>query len=106
MPVERDRNGLTPFIWRNMAILRRRHACEQQSISREGKIADAMTRFSASMKFVSLHVARVLLWSVWNIKVILQLKPIGPTFVILASAASVEAIFCRLCADEPEPQRK
>lgn len=88
-----EHSGLTPFIRRNMDILRQRHARERQAIGREEKIAGAMTRFSGSMTFVYIHAAIVLAWIVWNAGVFPQVKSFDPNFIILATAASVEAIF-------------
>ena len=84
---------LTPFVKRNIDILRQRHEREQQKTSREEKIANTITRLSGSMPFVYGHAALVGLWVLWNVGWIPGLKPFDPTFVILATTASVEAIF-------------
>ena len=85
--------GLSPFIRRNMAILRERQAREQSAVGLEERIADAITRFSGSMMFVYIHAALVGVWVIWNAGLIAFLHPFDPTFVILATIASVEAIF-------------
>jgi uncharacterized membrane protein len=59
----------------------------------EDRIADAISRFAGSMRFVYLHALLVALWVVWNLGWIGGLAPFDPTFVVLAMVASVEAIF-------------
>lgn len=68
---------------------RRRH--ELQAAGWEEKLAAAITAFTGSMRFVYLHLAVYGAWIVSN--VIPQLPHFDPTFVVLAMAASVEAIF-------------
>ncbi len=84
---------LTPFIRRNIENLRRRHKRELQDTSRDEKIADAISRLSGSMMFVYIHAALVIIWVIWNTGTMASLRPFDPTFVILATVASVEAIF-------------
>ena len=86
-------DDLSPFIKRNMDILRRRHAREQKEISTEERIAETITRFSGSMVFVYIHATLLVIWVIWNIGMFPRLAPFDPTFVILATVASVEAIF-------------
>jgi uncharacterized membrane protein len=57
------------------------------------RLADAITRFAGSMRFVALHAALFGGWIVWNLGWIPGLEPFDPTFVVLAMEASVEAIF-------------
>jgi len=57
------------------------------------RLADAITRFAGSMRFVALHVILFGGWIVWNLGFIPGLDPFDPTFVVLAMEASVEAIF-------------
>jgi uncharacterized membrane protein len=57
------------------------------------QIAEAITAFSGSMLFVYLHLALVGFWIVANIGIIPAVPVFDPTFVILATFASVEAIF-------------
>jgi uncharacterized membrane protein len=58
------------------------------------RIADAVTKFAGSMGFVYLHLAVVGVWVVVNTGLLPRAVPrFDPTFVILATAASVEAIF-------------
>ena len=57
------------------------------------RIADAITRFAGSMRFVALHALLFGGWIAWNLGVVPGLEPFDPTFVVLAMEASVEAIF-------------
>ena len=59
----------------------------------QDRLADAITRFTGSMPFVLLHALLFGGWIVWNMGWIRGLPAFDPTFVILAMAASVEAIF-------------
>ena len=61
--------------------------------SGQDRLADAITRFTGSMPFVLLHALLFGGWIVWNMGWIHGLPAFDPTFVILAMAASVEAIF-------------
>lgn len=78
---------------RNIAALRRRQMAEEASASREQRAADAITRFGGSMRFVYFHVLLVGLWVLINLGAVPGVPRFDPTFVILATWASVEAIF-------------
>ena len=56
-------------------------------------MADAITGFAGSMLFVYLHLVIFGLWIVVNLHWIRGIPAFDETFVILAMAASVEAIF-------------
>ena len=56
------------------------------------RVADAITHFTGSMTFVVVHLVIVAGWVAINAGVV-GLPTFDPTFVILATAASVEAIF-------------
>lgn len=84
--------GLTEALERNIAALTARRAAERAAATRQERLARAVTRFSGSMSFVYLHLALVLAWIVVNAG-LTGLRPFDPSFVILASIASVEAIF-------------
>jgi uncharacterized membrane protein len=77
---------------RNIETLLKRKAEEKQSRPATARIADAITRFTGSMRFVYLHVAFFGLWIVANLPGV-PLPKFDPTFVVLAMWASVEAIF-------------
>src|SRR3977135_3099727 len=57
------------------------------------RISDAITRFTGSLHFVYIHAAMFGGWIIWNLGWIPSLPIFDPSFVVLAMAASVEAIF-------------
>jgi uncharacterized membrane protein len=73
------------------ALLERQHK-EAQTRGVQDRLADSITRFTGSMRFVYVHLILYGLWIVINLGW-LPLRPFDPSFVILAMAASVEAIF-------------
>lgn len=77
---------------RNIETLLQRQSREQESRTTQQRIADAITGAAGSLPFVYVHLAIVVFWVVVNIGWT-PLKPFDPTFVLLATAASVEAIF-------------
>jgi uncharacterized membrane protein len=76
---------------RNIEALRDRRRREKLAEGWEDKIADAITRFTGSMHFVYLHLVLYGAWIAANL--IPHIPHFDPTFVVLAMAASVEAIF-------------
>lgn len=83
---------LADVVERNIRALLRRREREEKAKGIQERVADAITRFAGSMRFVYLHLVVVGLWVVVNLG-ILPVAAFDPTFTILASAASVEAIF-------------
>lgn len=86
-------NGLPPLddkLKKNIARLSERQRREAAAAPRSDRIAGRITGFTGSMTFVALHVSLFGGWIVWN----LWFEPkFDPSFVVLAMAASVEAIF-------------
>ena len=82
---------MTQLIDRNIDVLLRRRREARERTGVQEKVADAITLFAGSMKFVYLHLAIYGAWIISNL--IPQVPHFDPTFVILAMAASVEAIF-------------
>jgi uncharacterized membrane protein len=80
------------IVERNIRALLARHQAEEKAKPRQARLADAITRFTGSMRFVYLHLAFYSLWIFWNLGW-LGLQPFDPSFVVLAMEASVEAIF-------------
>jgi len=78
---------------RNIEVLRRKRQEREDSAPFQDRVANAITRFSGSMIFVYLHFALVSAWAAINIGLVPGIEPFDPTFVILATVASVEAIF-------------
>jgi uncharacterized membrane protein len=77
---------------RNIEALLLRQTREQKARTLQQRIADAITSAAGSMPFVYVHLAVVGFWVVVNAGWT-PLQPFDQTFVLLATAASVEAIF-------------
>jgi len=88
-----ETHAIAPVLDRNIAALRSRREQEEANATRQEKLAELITRFTGSMRFVYVHVAIYGLWIVANLGWIPFLPPWDPTFVVLAMVASVEAIF-------------
>jgi uncharacterized membrane protein len=84
---------LNSALARNIEALRERHRREEQNASLQEKVAAAVTAFAGSMTFVYVHLAILALWVGVNVGLVPGAPRFDPTFVILATAASVEAIF-------------
>jgi uncharacterized membrane protein len=78
---------------RNIEALEARRADEEASSSMEDRVAKSITAFTGSMRFVYLHLLVYAAWILVNVGIAPGIKPFDPSFVILASEASVEAIF-------------
>lgn len=85
--------GLSPVLERNIQAMRERRRQEEAAASAQDRLAEAITRFTGSMAFVWLHAALYGAWIVVNLGWIPGVPRFDPTFVVLAMAASVEAIF-------------
>jgi uncharacterized membrane protein len=77
---------------RNIDALRDRRREQEANAATRDRIADAITRFAGSLVFVFAHVAIVVAWVVVNLGWT-RVPAFDPSFVILATVASVEAIF-------------
>ncbi len=91
-PVEPPAPGLAPAMTRNIdALLERRREADRLR-PRSERVADRITRFTGSMRFVLLHLVAFGTWTLINV----GLTPVprfDSSFVGLATLASVEAIF-------------
>jgi uncharacterized membrane protein len=85
--------GLNSALSRNIEALRKRNLHEMQSASAQDKLAAAVTAFTGSMTFVYVHLVILIVWIGINAGLAPWAPPFDRTFVILATAASVEAIF-------------
>lgn len=74
-------------------MMEERRDRDEAAASFEERVADAITRFTGSMRFVYLHVVLFGLWIIVNLGIVRGIPKFDPSFVILAMAASVEAIF-------------
>ncbi len=87
----RPEGGLNSVLERNIEILTQRRRQQSMSLSRQHRVALAITRFVGSMAFIYLHV---LLFGAW---IAINHWPgaphFDPTLLHLATAASLEAIF-------------
>jgi uncharacterized membrane protein len=89
-PQPRDLNSA---LLRNIHALQERRAAEERQAPRQDRIADRITRFTGSMTFVCLHAAIFGVWILANTVGLPVVPRFDPSLVILAMAASVEAIF-------------
>ena len=84
--------SLNTTLYRNIAALKQHHDQELRAAGIHERLANAITRFTGSFAFVYIHLALVAFWILANLGW-LGIPAWDPTFVILAMAASVEAIF-------------
>lgn len=80
------------LVERNIAALVETNREEEKKRTFEQRLADSITRFTGSMRFVYIHCIIYALWIFMNLGWIPGPR-FDPTFVILAMEASVEAIF-------------
>jgi uncharacterized membrane protein len=86
--------GMSSVVHRNIRALAEVRQREEQRKTTSDRIADAVTRFAGSMWCVYVHALLYGGWLVLNSGVVPGVKPWDPfPFVMLAMAASVEAIF-------------
>lgn len=90
--VERS-GGLASALERNIEALAERRRQDQAKAPAQDRIANAISRFAGSITFVLVHALLVVAWILVNAGLVPGVKPFDPTFVILATVASVEAIF-------------
>jgi uncharacterized membrane protein len=84
---------LNSALRRNIEALHERRRQEAAAASAETRIAEAITRFTGSMRFVYLHLLLFGAWVLVNLGLVPGLPRFDPSFVVLAMVASVEAIF-------------
>jgi uncharacterized membrane protein len=85
--------GLSPVLERNIRALQLRRQREENEATAEERVAEAITWFTGSMRFVYLHLAFFSFWLVANLGWVPAVPAWDPSFVVLAMIASVEAIF-------------
>lgn len=85
--------SMAKVVERNIRALLEHRQGQQISRSREDRIADAITSFAGSMRFVYIHLLVFGLWILINLGWLPILPRFDPSFVVLAMVASVEAIF-------------
>lgn len=89
----RGKSAMAQVVERNIRALLMRRQLEQSQKSLANRIADRITAFTGSMSFVLLHLLLFGLWILVNLGWVPGVPRFDPSFVILAMAASVEAIF-------------
>jgi len=92
-PVDTHPEGLAPVVDRNIQALLARRKAEERERGAQDRTADAITRFTGSMRFVYIHLALFGGWIVANLGAVPGVRPWDESFVVLAMMASVEAIF-------------
>lgn len=85
--------GLASALERNIQALAERRRRDDASASRQDQLAERITRFVGSMPFVYLHLLLFGTWLLINLRLMAIVKPFDPQFIIMATVASVEAIF-------------
>jgi uncharacterized membrane protein len=85
--------GMAQVVERNIQALLLHRRGQEGKRSRQERIADAVTRFTGSMRFVYIHVVIFGLWILVNLGWIAGVPRFDPSFVVLAMVALVEAIF-------------
>lgn len=88
-----DARDLSGAMARNIEALARRRRQEERHAKPTDKVAAAITAFAGSMAFVYVHLVVLAAWIAVNLQLVPGVRPFDKSFVILATAASVEAIF-------------
>jgi uncharacterized membrane protein len=92
VPPPRPEN-LSGALRRNIEALEERRRQEAAAAPMEARVAEAITRFTGSMRFVYVHLALYGAWIAANLGAVPGVPKFDPSFVVLAMVASVEAIF-------------
>lgn len=85
--------AVASVVERNIETLAKRRRREEARTGWQDRLADAITRFTGSMTFVYLHLLVFGFWGVVNAGLVPVVPRWDPSFIILATASSVEAIF-------------
>ncbi len=85
--------GMSRTLSDNIVAVQKREANQAAAMPLADRIADGITRFTGSMTFVVLHLVVYGLWIAINLGAIPFIPRFDPTFVLLATEASIEAIF-------------
>lgn len=86
-------DGLSGTLRENIAALHERERDQCANAPFSERIASRITAFTGSMTFVALHLIIVTVWIGANLGWLPGVPRFDPSFVVLAMAASVEAIF-------------
>jgi len=88
-----DAQDMATLLRRNIEAMRAQRARDEAEAKWGLKLAARITNFTGSLAFVGLHAVLVLAWVAVNLGWIPGVAPFDHSFVILATVASVEAIF-------------
>jgi uncharacterized membrane protein len=86
-------HGMNSALRQNIETLTARAKAETAAAPLSHRVADRITAFTGSMVFVFLHVILFSVWILANVVGLPVVPRFDPSLVILAMAASVEAIF-------------
>ncbi|MFC3070388.1 DUF1003 domain-containing protein [Phenylobacterium soli] len=89
----REARDMAAVLRRNIEAMRAQREREEAEASLAQRLADRITAFTGSLAFVGVHVVLVGGWVATNLGWAPGVRPFDPSFVILATVASVEAIF-------------
>ncbi|MGE5502320.1 MAG: DUF1003 domain-containing protein [Ignavibacteriales bacterium] len=89
----RSPKTLATILRRNIEALEEHARRERSQATAQERLAHRITDFAGTMGFVYVHLVLIAGWVVVNVGWISGVGPFDPSFVILATAASVEAIF-------------
>lgn len=77
----------------NIAAFEQRRRESERRAGAGERISVAVTRFAGSARFLMVHALVFALWVAVNLRIVPGMKPFDPSLVMLATFASVEAIF-------------
>jgi uncharacterized membrane protein len=92
-PTTATADALSPALARNIDAIVKRRQRKARSASLEERAAAGISAFAGSMLFVYLHILAFGAWIAINIGWLPVIPAWDPSLVVLAMAASVEAIF-------------
>ena len=85
--------GMSEALRRNIRIMDLWKEREEARATPGERLASSITRFTGSMASVYLHVTLFGVWALINFGLVPGVPQFDPTFVLLATLASVEGIF-------------
>jgi uncharacterized membrane protein len=88
-----DPGGMNATLASNIQRLRARGQAEEREAPLSSRVADRITRFTGSMRFIVIHLVLYTGWITINLGWVPMVPKFDPSFVVLAMEASVEAIF-------------
>jgi len=86
-------DALHEALTRNIDAMEHRRRRRRAHTSRQTRVADSITEFAGSMRFVALHLVIYGGWILLNLGIMPGVHRFDPSFGTLSMVASVEAIF-------------